>query len=46
MAETGSSVVLSLQPPIHYAKTRSTPITDQQMQTETTMQQSLTKKEN
>jgi hypothetical protein len=40
MAETGSSVVLSLQPPIHYANTRY--IIEQQMQAETTLQQSLT----
>jgi hypothetical protein len=44
MAETGSSVVLSLQPPIHYAKTGY--IIKQQTQAETTLQQSLTKKEN
>jgi hypothetical protein len=44
MAETGSSAVLSLQPPIHYAKTRH--IIKQQMQAETTLQQSVKKKEN
>jgi hypothetical protein len=43
MAETGSSVVLSLQPPIHYAETRY--IIKQQMQAETKFQQPL-KKEN
>jgi hypothetical protein len=44
MAETDSSAVPSLQPPIHYAKIGY--IIKQQMQAETTLRQSLTKKEN